>query len=99
MIFFVYKYNHIDKHLRDRTMLGMIIVRWAKNHVKWSKNDQFCQMPVCNTTLMSCSSSKFVLNDIYECWKIQKFFFFNKLIFGFTKRLLNFHTKKSILIG
>jgi hypothetical protein len=35
MIFFVYKYNHINKHLCDKTMLGVIIVKWAKNHVKW----------------------------------------------------------------
>ncbi len=49
--------------------MGAIIVKQAKNDVGWTKNYQFFQTYLCNATLMSCSSRKFVLNDLYECWK------------------------------
>jgi hypothetical protein len=46
--------------------MGAIIVKRAKNHVKRPKNCQNFQTHLCNVTLMSCSSTKFVLNDLYE---------------------------------
>jgi hypothetical protein len=48
------------------------IVKWVKNHVGLLKNYQLFQTYLCNATLMSCGSKKFVLNDLYECWRIQK---------------------------
>ncbi len=50
--------------------LGVIIIKWAKNHVKRLKNYQFCQTYLCNATIMSTWLRKFVLNDLYECWRI-----------------------------
>jgi hypothetical protein len=39
---------------------------------------------------MSYCTKKFVLNDLYECWRIQKYILFNKFIFDFNKK--NFWT-------
>jgi len=54
--------------------MGVVIAKWTKYHVKWLKNYQFFQTYLCNATLMSCWSSKFVLNDLYELKNFSKSF-------------------------
>jgi hypothetical protein len=49
--------------------LGVIIFKWAKNHVGQQKNYQFNHTYLCNVILMS---RKFVLNELLKCCKIQK---------------------------
>ncbi len=56
-------------------VVGVIIFKWAKNHVGQSKNCQLCHTYFCNATLMLCWSKKLVLNDLYERW-----IFLNQLI-------------------
>jgi hypothetical protein len=52
--------------------MGVITIKQVKNHVKQLKICQFFQTYLCNATLMSFWSRKFVLNDLYKCWRIPK---------------------------
>jgi hypothetical protein len=55
------RYQTIDAMLFH---MGAITIKQAKNHVGQKKNYQKNLTYLCNVTLMSCSSRKFVLNDL-----------------------------------
>jgi len=62
--------THQQKDSKEGGWKGAIIVKQTKNHIGWLKNYPFFKKNLCNATLMSCWSRKFVLNDLYESWGI-----------------------------